>query len=136
MAIQNRLPISLLGLRLGVFVVMFAWTVDKFVRPEHASGVFAHFYGLTGIDHTMMYGLASLEILLLVAFVLGIRRRISYGLVLVLHGSSTLSSWYQYTHPFEGSNLLFFAAWPMLAACAMLYLMRDQDTLLTVRRMG
>lgn len=136
MAIQNRLPVSLLGLRLGVFVVMFAWTIDKFVRPEHASGVFAHFYGLTDIGQTLMYGLAGLETLLLVAFLFGIKRRFSYGLVLVLHGISTLSSWYQYTRPFEGSNLLFFAAWPMLAACVTLYLMRDQDTLLTIRRMG
>jgi putative oxidoreductase len=30
-------------------------------------------------------------------------------------------------------NLLFFAAWPMLAACIALYLLRDQDTLLTVK---
>jgi hypothetical protein len=26
-------------------------------------------------------------------------------------------------------NLLFFAAWPMLAACFALYLLRDLDTL-------
>jgi hypothetical protein len=133
MAIQNRLPICLLNLRLGVFVVMLAWTADKFIRPEHAVGVFKHFYGLTNIGHTAMYGLASLEVVLLLAFLLGIKRRISYGLVLLLHSASTLSSWQQYTHPFQDSNLLFFAAWPMLAACVMLYAMRDQDTLLTVR---
>ena len=136
MAIQNRLPISLLFLRLGVFVVMLAWTIDKFVRPEHAAGVFGHFYGLTDIGPTILYSLAALEMLLLLAFVLGIKRRISYGLVLLLHGVSTFSSWYQYSHPFEGSNLLFFAAWPMLAACLMLYLMRDQDNFLTVPRMA
>ena len=136
MAIQNRLPISLLCLRLGVFIVMLAWTVDKFVRPEHAAGVFGHFYGITNIGPTVLYSLAALEIVLLLAFLLGIKRRVSYGLVLLLHGISTLSSWYQYSHPFEGSNLLFFAAWPMLAACLMLYLMRDQDNLLTFPRMA
>ena len=136
MAIQHRLPISLLCLRLGIFIVMLAWTVDKFVRPEHAAGVFGHFYGITDVEPTIMYGLATLEIVLLLAFLLGVKRRISYGLVLLLHGMSTLSSWYQYSHPFEGSNLLFFAAWPMLAACLMLYLMRDQDNLLTVPRMA
>ena len=59
-------------------------------------------------------------------------RRLTYGAVLVLHAISTLSSYRQYLSPFEGSNLLFFAAWPMLAACVGLYLLRDHDTLFTV----
>lgn len=136
MAIRNRLPISLLCLRLSVFLVMFMWTLDKFVRPAHAVNVYDNFYGLGGIGHNLMYLLGALELLLLGAFLLGIKRRFSYGLVLLLHGVSTLSSWYQYTHPFGGPNLLFFAAWPMLAACLMLYLMRDEDTIMTVRRLG
>lgn len=134
MAIRNRLPISLLCLRLSVFLVMFMWTLDKFVRPAHAVNVYDNFYGLGGIGHNLMYLLGALELLLLGAFLLGIKRRFSYGLVLLLHGVSTLSSWYQYTHPFVGPNLLFFAAWPMLAACLMLYLMRDEDRLLSLRR--
>jgi putative oxidoreductase len=44
----------------------------------------------------------------------------------VLHGISTLSSYRQYLDPFD--NLLFFAAWPMLAACVALFLLRDLDT--------
>ncbi|HCO61743.1 MAG TPA: hypothetical protein DIT58_16315 [Porticoccaceae bacterium] len=135
MTIKNRLPISLFCLRLSVFLVMFMWTLDKFVRPGHAVNVYDNFYGLGGISHVAMYILGALELLLLLAFLLGIKRRFSYGLVLLLHGVSTFSSWYQYTHPFTGPNLLFFAAWPMLAACLTLYLMRDQDYLLTLRRL-
>ena len=37
---EKRLRISLLLLRLGVFVVMFVWTLDKFVAPDHAARVF------------------------------------------------------------------------------------------------
>jgi len=49
--------------------------------------------------------------------------------VLLLHGVSTLSSFHQYRFPFENkTNLLFFAAWPMLAACFTLYYLRDLDT--------
>lgn len=125
---QQRLSISLLMLRLGVFLVMLMWTIDKFARPDHAAGVFANFYGVSGLDAQMAYLLGALELALLLAFVLGFARRWSYGLVLVLHGVSTLSSWNQYLHPFEGPNLLFFAAWPMLAACAALYLLRDSDS--------
>jgi hypothetical protein len=58
------------------------------------------------------------------------QKRYTYGLVLVFHGVSTLSSWKQYILE---PNLLFFAAWPMLAACIALYLLRDLDTLFTVR---
>lgn len=125
----NRLAISLLFLRLGVFLVMAMWTVDKFLRPEHAAGIFANFYGIEGLDATMAYVIGGLELVLLAFFVLGLARRWSYGLVLLIHGISTFSSWKQYLAPFEGPNLLFFAAWPMLAACLALYLLRDSDTL-------
>ncbi|MFO8002919.1 hypothetical protein [Thioalkalivibrio sp.] len=40
---EKRIQVSLLLLRLGVFVVMLFWTLDKFVAPDHAAGVFAHF---------------------------------------------------------------------------------------------
>lgn len=38
----------------------------------------------------------------------------------------------QYLDPFN--NLLFFAAWPMLAACFAFYLLRELDTRLAVDR--
>ncbi|GAM59117.1 membrane protein [Vibrio ishigakensis] len=45
----------------------------------------------------------------------------------MLHAGSTLSSFGKYLDPFN--NLLFFTAWPMLAACFVLYLLQDYDTL-------
>lgn len=128
MNLEHRLAISLLSMRFGVFVVMFIWTLDKFLRPDHAAGIFASFYGIDSLDAGMSYLIGSLEMVLLAAFVLGLARRWSYGLVLVIHAVSTFSSWKQYLAPFEGPNLLFFAAWPMLAACLALYLLRDADT--------
>jgi len=122
-----RIRWSLLGLRLGVFLVMLMWTLDKFVQPEHSAKVFENFYGLGGLGAKAFWVLGVLELLLLAAFVTGSWKRWSYGLVLVLHGLSTLSSYTQYLDPFSGPNLLFFAAWPMLAACVALYLLRDQD---------
>jgi len=66
-------------------------------------------------------------------FVIGFAPRVTYGLVFLLHAGSTFSSFRQYLHPFEGSNILFFAAWPMLGACFTLYYLRDLDTLWSVR---
>lgn len=119
----------LLFLRLSVFMVMLMWTLDKFVRPEHAATVFEKFYNIGGIGQSLMFTFGVLELALLAAFVLGYRKRLSYGLVFLLHGISTLSSYHQYLNPFESGHLLFYAAWPMLAACFALYRLRDFDTL-------
>lgn len=126
---KSRLRIALLLLRLSVFLVMLMWTIDKFVRPTHAASVFEKYYLLGGLGNTVAFALGALEIALLTAFVLGIGKRLTYGAVLVLHGISTLASFKHYMAPFDGPNLLFFAAWPMLAACMSLYLLRDLDTL-------
>lgn len=125
----KRLSLSLLALRLTVFLVMLMWTLDKFIQPGHAAGVFEHFYALGGVGSAVIVTLGVLELILLLAFVVGFARRFSYGAVLLLHAGSTLSSWHQYLHPQEGANLLFFAAWPMLAACLALYLLRDFDSI-------
>ncbi|MCS3902573.1 putative membrane protein YphA (DoxX/SURF4 family) [Methylohalomonas lacus] len=126
----ERLKISLLLLRLGVFIVMLMWTLDKFVNPDHAAQVFAGFYGIANAQSIMLaVGLA--ELALVIAFVIGLFKRWTYGLVLLLHGVSTFASFGKYLQPWD--SLLFFAAWPMLAACIALYLLRDQDTLLTVK---
>jgi len=125
----SRLPLSLLLLRLSVFLVMLMWTVDKFVRPGHAASVFQSFYGLEGLGSAVMYAAGVAELLLILGFVAGLKKRFTYGAVLALHAVSTLSSFRQYLSPFEGASLLFFAAWPMLAACLALYWLRDQDTL-------
>jgi len=132
MSDDNRLGASLLALRLGVFVVMFMWTLDKFVNPGHAAAIFENFYGLAGLGGIILMVIAAAEMLLILAFVAGLYKRFTYGAVFLLHGISTLSSYAQYLSPWD--NLLFFAAWPMLAACFALYLLRDQDTMLTAGR--
>lgn len=125
----RRVARALFVLRISVFLVMLMWTLDKFVRPGHAASIFEHFYGLGGFGEAMIYIVAVAEIGLLIGFVLGAAPRWTYGAVFLLHGVSTLSSYRQYLQPFEGSNLLFFAAWPMLGACFALYTLRDLDTL-------
>lgn len=106
---------------------MFTWTLDKFVNPEHAIGIFKQFYFLNEMSTRIMVALGAVEIVIVLAFVAGFKKRWSYGIVLVLHAVSTFSSFGRYLDPWK--NLLFFAAWPMLAACVTLYLLRDDDTL-------
>lgn len=129
----SRLPSALLALRLGVFIVMIMWTIDKLVRPEHAAGVFANFYQIGGLGSGVFYAIGGAELVLVLLFVVGAFKFWTYGLVTILHAVSTLSSFPQYLHPFQEANLLFFAAWPMLAACIALFMLRDEDTLWTVQ---
>ncbi len=128
MNVNHRIPLALFLLRVGVFIVMLIWTIDKFVRPEHAAAVYQAFYFISGLGAPVFYVIGSLELLLIVGFVLGVQKRLTYGAVFLLHAVSTFSSFKQYLAPFEGPNLLFFAAWPVLAACFALYYLRDQDT--------
>lgn len=130
--LNQRLKLSLFVLRLGVFIVMLFWTLDKFIRPDHAAAVFDGFYSISGLGAVIMKTLGGLELILIAGFLVGFKKRFTYGAVLILHGISTLSSYKQYITPFEKVNLLFFAAWPMLAACVALYLLRDEDTWFTV----
>ncbi|MGH7930203.1 MAG: hypothetical protein ACREQV_20695, partial [Candidatus Binatia bacterium] len=112
---QNRLPVALLTLRLSVFLVMLVWTLDKFFAPEHAARVFEHFYFLRGMGRATLYAIGAVELAIIIGFFLGIAKRFTYGAVLLFHAVSTLASFPMYLNPAEGR--LFFAAWPMLAAC-------------------
>ena len=123
---------SMLFLRLTVFLVIFMWTIDKFINPEHAAKIFEHFYNIQGLGNVIIYAIGAVELIILLMFVVGFKKKFTYGAVLVFHAASTFSALGKYLSPFEGSNLLFFAAWPMLAACVMLYLMRDEDTLFQI----
>lgn len=127
---DNRIANALLALRLGVFIVMIFWTLDKFIQPEHTAQVYEHFYQIPGLSEAAFYVIGAVQLLIVTAFVLGWKKSFSYGLVLIMHAISTLSSWQQYLDPFN--NLLFFAAWPMLAACYALYSLRDLDVRWTV----
>jgi len=129
--VRIRLQWSLLALRVGVFIVMLFWTLDKFINPDHSIKIFEKFYAISGLGESIAYILGTLQLMLVIAFVAGIKKRITYGLIFLLHGASTLSAYGQYFDAFN--NLLFFAAWPMLAACFALYLLRDEDTKFTLK---
>ena len=117
---------------MSVFLVMFIWTLDKLLRPEHMASVFERYYGISGLGSIAAYVIGGAELLLIIAFLAGLWKRWTYGTVLILHAVSTFASFGKYAAPFEPHSLLFFAAWPMLAACIALYLLRDSDMLLSV----
>lgn len=127
---QQTVQISLLLLRISVFVVLFFWTLDKFVQPEHTAKVFSNFYMLDGLGSGTFALIGAVQMLIILGFVAGLFKTWTYGLVLAMHTVSTLASWKQFLDPFQ--SLLFFAAWPMLAACIALFLLREEDRIFSI----
>ncbi|GAA0831054.1 hypothetical protein GCM10009112_15700 [Marinomonas arenicola] len=124
---KEKLEWSLLGLRLSVFIVLIMWTVDKFVNPSHSAAVMKVFYSIPDISASIAYIMGALQLALVLSFLIGFQRRWATLIILIMHLSSTLVSFGRYLDPWAGSNLLFYAAWPMLAAIVALYLFRDYD---------
>ncbi|MET2947331.1 hypothetical protein [Vibrio owensii] len=122
--LQRQLGLGLLTLRLSIALVFIMWALDKVLVPEHAMKVFSGFYGLD-ISSGFSVALGIAQLVFIGIFVAGLWKNLTYLAILVLHAGSTFSSFAKYLDPFN--NLLFFAAWPMLAACFALYLLRDHD---------
>jgi hypothetical protein len=129
---ERRLAICLLLLRLGVGLVLLVWAFDKILNPSHGSAVLEGFYGVSGAGEPLVRILGIVQGLIVAAFLIGFARKWTYGAVLLMHGATTLVSWSAYLEPLQ--NILFFAAWPMLAACITLFLLRDDDRIASVSR--
>ncbi len=133
MNFDKKLSINLFLLRVSIFIVMFMWTLDKFINPEHSIRVFEHYYLVKGLSGQLVYIIGTIQMVIVIGFLLGLYKKWSYGIILLLHTISTLSAWKIYLDPWGPKNLLFFAAWPMLAAIITIYSLREKDTFLTIK---
>ncbi len=122
---RDRLPISLLLLRLSLGLVMMVWAFDKILNPGHGAAVFEGFYGLAGVGEQAVRIVGIAQGVIVLGFLLGLAKTWTYGAVLFMHAVTTLVSWSAYLKPLE--NILFFSAWPMLAGFVTLFLLRDED---------
>ena len=122
--LEKKLALSLLSLRVTIAVVFIVWALDKVMVPEHALKVFSSFYGLEiSVGFSIFIGI--IQLIFISIFLLGVYKNITYLTVLIFHSASTFPSFLKYLDPLN--NLLFFTAWPMLAACLTLYILRDYD---------
>lgn len=128
---KARIAQCLLLLRYGVGLVFLMWTLDKFINPGHAASVFERYYNISGLAATAAYVIGATQLALVIAFLAGAFKKYSYGLIFILHTISTASSYAQLLNPWSPPNLLFYAAFPMLAACWALWVLRDLDTCLS-----
>lgn len=128
-SLDRRLHVSLLVLRLAISWFFLQWAVEKFVKPDVSAKIFAAFYKIP-LDVDIAPIVGSIQILIVLAFLAGFLKPLSYGLVALMHSVSTASTWKSLVMPFaEGSNHLFTTGIPVLAACWILFALRDRDVM-------
>ncbi len=130
--ITRRLSVCLLLLRLSVGLVMMVWAFDKILNPSHGGAVLESFYGLSGVGESLVRMIGVGQALIVLAFLAGFAKKWTYGAVLLMHGLTTLVTLSAYLQPLK--NILFFAAWPMLAALITLFLLRSEDRIASIGR--
>ncbi len=129
---DKRLPMALLVMRLSLALFLLPWVIEKFTKPEQTAGIFSHFYHIDNLPVAGSYAVGALWALLLLAFVTGFKKRISYGIVMVLHGLTTVFTIPNMLPFLETYNHLFLAAIPTLGALIALYALRDHDTMMSL----
>lgn len=130
----SNIKIPLFFTRLSIAYFLLPWVLMRFVKPESAKGIAAKYYKISSMPEIATTIIGVLWVLLLVAFVAGFKKRISYGLVLIIHTVGTL-----WTLPYlivgtGTANLLFFAAIPVIGAMWLLYALREHDTFLSINK--
>lgn len=128
---ERQLKIGLFLIRLSTGIFFLVWSVEKLIFPEVTQKIFSRFY-MIEISPTVAYGIGIVQTLIILAFMAGLFKLWTYGAILGMHAVSTLSTYKELLNPYEPPNHLFWAAVPLLAALIALFLLRKEDTLLTV----
>lgn len=126
----KKIKTGLAIIRITVAAFFLVWSIEKIIAPELTQGVFSRFYFLTiPSGFSVAIGIAQTAIVLL--FLAGLFKVWTYGAVLGMHAVSVLASYQPLLTPYTPPNHLFWAAVPTLGAIVALFLMRDEDQLLT-----
>jgi len=133
--LDNKAQIPLLILRITIGLFLLQWGVEKFVLPDTAAGIFAHFYGIEGLGHNMSYVAGALQSAVALAVISGFQKKFSYLLGFLIHSVSTVATLPNMIAPYDPGNHLFFTGVPVLAAMGLLWYLRDYDTKLSIDEM-
>ncbi|ASJ71226.1 DoxX protein [Granulosicoccus antarcticus] len=124
---------SLAVLRIGLFLFMMVWAMEKFVRPESFQAIFGKFYGFDA-GMVIIYLIGAIQVGILLLFVTGKFKTVSYGLVMIMNVLTLLVSYRQVLNPYEGSvNHLFVASIVIAAASIAMFMARADDHFLTLK---
>ena len=108
----------------------------RFTAHDRIEGIANKYYKIPAIPDIVGTILAVAMMALLIAFLVGFKKKISYGLVFILHAIGTVMT-IPALIPFvglSGYNQLFLAAIPTAFAMLLLYCLRDEDTMFSLNK--
>ncbi len=105
---ERLLEISLAIMRFSLVLFFLMWSIGKMVVPELTQQVFATFY-FSEISPTLSIAIGVLQTMIVLIFLAGQFKTLSYGVVLGMHAVSVLSTYRQLFNPYQAPNPLFWA---------------------------
>ena len=124
---------ALFATRLSIFYFLLPWQLKRFTDPEGIDKIASTHYHLPGWSGALATLTGVFWIVLLIAFVTGFKKTISYGLVFLLHTGAIILSMQAYVFGLKSFILIFIAAIPAAAAMGLLWVLRKEDTLLSIQ---
>ena len=128
---EGKLLISLAIIRITIGIFFLVWSIEKIIAPELAQRVFKNFY-LAEISPGLSVIIGIIQTIIVLIFLLGLFKTLSYGALLGMHAVSVLSTYQQLLNPYQPPNHLFWAGVPVLGGLIALFLLRKSDRLLTI----
>ncbi|MGI9356776.1 MAG: hypothetical protein ACR2PF_16650 [Rhizobiaceae bacterium] len=92
MSLTTRLNIALLAIRFTAGAFFLVWASLKFLRPEWMVNVFRGTYGLDWVTQDYAYAVGSVQMALVLLFILGLFRTPVYALVTIMHGTGIIGA--------------------------------------------
>lgn len=130
---DGRVRFGLLLLRIATGLFFLVWSLDKIFNSKHTLAVFEKFY-MTPISDQIAIGLGVVQTAIVLAFLAGLYKKWTTLALLAMHTVSVGSTWSHLINPYgeQSFGLVFWAAVPVWAGLLLLWLMRDEDTLMSV----
>lgn len=134
MSQTRKIEIALLIIRLTAALFLGLWASLKFHRPEWTQNIFKGSYklgelGLETLPAEVSYTLGGIQILIILAFALGLWRFWTYGLMMLMSGAGVLGSLSSYMLYFNYPKNLMLSAIPTFGALIALFILRDLDNM-------
>jgi len=133
MAERNlRLPLFLT--RLSAVYFLFPWVLARFNNPDLVQNVAKSHYYTESFPNALNLALGVFGMAALLGMLLGIKKRISYAAVFLIHAVGTVLIIPKMILFTDKLVMVFLASLPALAAMALLYCLRDEDTMFSLNK--
>ena len=133
---------SLLALRASTGLLLLIWALVRLAATDAAIGVSDKYYFGLASSAMLQYVLGVVQVLLALAVIFGLFRRVSYPLQAIWLGLGALFVWKSIIDPLgivfgqDNVQILFFPSLTVFIATLVLLAFKDEDRLALDRRFG